>query len=198
MARVLIVNGALGGRGGNTAELLAFAEDALGKRVEVAHLDLSREPSLERIVAEAEAADGFLFGSGTYWDSWGSPMQRFFEETAATEGETMWLGKPAGAIVTAHAVGAKGVLSRLLGILNVYGMMIPPMAGMTYTHATHVAYPHANQTLKNELWSLADIEVIANNIVEAIDGTNRWLQWPHNSGLSHAKWLTAYTDQSAH
>jgi NAD(P)H-dependent FMN reductase len=195
MPQVLIVNGSLGGSRGNTAELLAFAEEALAPVAGVTHLELVREPPFARVLAEIERADAFLFGTGTYWDSWGSPLQRFFEETAATEGTDLWLGKPAGAIVTAHAVGAKSVLSRLLGVLNVFGMIIPPMAGLTYTHATHVAYPHATSALKDELWSLADVAVVTHNLVECIRPECRWKQWPHSEGLSGEKWLTAYSDQ---
>src|SRR5512141_1092226 len=130
MPTVLIVNGSLGGASGNTAELLALAEERLSKEASVSTLELVREPTLDRILAAVADADAFLFGSGTYWDSWGSPLQRFFEMTAHTEGQACWVGKPVAAIVTAHAVGSKGVLSRLLGVLNVYGMLIPPFAGL--------------------------------------------------------------------
>lgn len=193
MARVLIVNGSLGGAQGNTAELLALAEEALAPQAEIAHLELVREPSLERILREAECADGFLFGTGTYWDSWGSPLQRFFEITAATEGDPVWRGKPAGAVVTAHAVGAKGVLSRLLGVLNVYGMLIPPFAGLTYTYASHVALPHAPEHLARELWTPDDVAVVCHNLLEAIRGGRDWRAWPSNSGLSDLKWLDVYS-----
>ena len=37
-------------------------------------------------------ADGFVFATGTYWDSWGSPLQKFLEETTAFEGTSVWLG----------------------------------------------------------------------------------------------------------
>ena len=138
-------------------------------------------------------ADAFVFGSGTYWDSWGTPMQRFLEMTAHTEGDPMWVGKPVGIIVSAHAVGAKGVLSRLMGVLNVYGMLIPPFAGMAFTYANMVAYEHANEHLRKELWTPADVEVVCHNLLQALNGGNEWTQWPTNSGKYGDKWLDVYT-----
>lgn len=193
--RILIVNGSLGGSQGNTAELLALAEERFSKEATVETLELSREPSLDRILESVVRTDALLFGTGTYWDSWGSPMQRFFEMTAHTEGQSLWVGKPAGAIVTAHAVGAKGVLSRLLGVLNVYGMLIPPFAGLAYTYVNHVALDHANEHLANELWSPKDVDVVCHNMLQALHGTKDWTQWPTNSGRYGEKWLYAYSGE---
>lgn len=187
--RILLINGSLGGATGNTAELLARAEIAFEGRATVSHLEMLRQPTMDRILAEVEAADGFIFGTGTYWDSWGSPMQIFLEMTAHTEGEDLWLGKPAGIIVTAHAVGAKGILSRLMGVLNVYGIVFPPFAGLAYTWSNEVALPHASDHLKNELWKPEDVDVIAHNVLEVIRGGREWLHWPSNSGRYGEKWL---------
>jgi hypothetical protein len=193
--RVLIVNGSLGGNTGNTAELLALAEDHLSEWADIEHLELVRGPSLERVLTAAEGADAFLFGTGTYWDSWGSPLQLFFENTAHTEGSAYWAGKPTGAIVTAHAVGAKSVLSRLLGILNAYGMLIPPFAGMAYTWVNEVAGPVAPDHLRNELWSPDDVQVIAHNLSQAVQGGREWSCWPTNEGRSGEKWLHVYSSR---
>jgi len=195
--RVLIVNGALGGATGNTGELLGLAEEELGSRVEVETLDLSREPQLDRILEAVGRADGFVFGTGTYWDGWSSHLQQFLEITAHTEGMEMWVGKPAVILATAHAVGAKGMISRLMGILNVYGLMFPPMAGLAVTYVNQVAYPNANDHLKNELWTTADVETICHNLLEALHGTHQWHQWPTNSGRYGDKWLFCYSDRDS-
>lgn len=195
MPHILIVNGALGGSTGNTAELLALAEERLSKEAEVSYLDLCREPALDRILEAASQADGFLFGTGTYWDSWGSPLQRFFEMTAHTEAMPFWFGKPAGAVVTAHAVGGKSVLSRLFGVLNVYGMMIPPLSGLVYTWANDAALQHAPPHLEHELWAPKDVEVICHNLLEAIAGGTNWLSWPTCEGQHGEKWLHVYSRQ---
>jgi len=191
---ILLVNGSLGGATGNTAELLALAEDAIAPHAQVTHLELVRQPTMDRILNAVENADGFLFGTGTYWDSWGSPMQTFLEMTAHTEGEDIWVGKPAGIIATAHAVGAKGIVSRLMGVLNVYGLVFPPFAGMAFTWANAVALPHASEHLKNELWKPGDVEVIAHNILEYLRRGSDWKHWPSNSGRYGEKWLSTYSE----
>ena len=176
--------------------MLALAEENLASQAKVAYLELVKEPTMDRILSAVADADAFIFGTGTYWDSWGSPLQRFLEMTAHTEGQEFWVGKPAGAIVTAHAVGAKGVLSRLLGVLNVYGMLIPPFAGFAYTWANEVALPHASDHLHNELWTTADVDVLCHNLMEAIRGSTNWSQWPSNSGRYGEKWLHAYSNRT--
>lgn len=195
--RVLIVDGSLGGSAGNTAELLALAQRRFEREASVDYLELVREPNLARILAAIDEADAILFGTGTYWDSWGSPLQRFFEMTAHTEGQSIWVGKPAGAVVTAHAVGAKGVLSRLFGVLNVYGMMIPPFAGLVYRFVDAAAAPHANEHLRNELWSPADVEIVCHNLLSALFHRTDWKVWPTNEGRYGEKWLFTYSESAA-
>lgn len=195
MTKVLIVNGALGGALGNTAELLGLAEEAMAGRAKVTHLELNRSPRLDRITSLCGDAEAFLFGTGTYWDSWGSPLQSFFEDVAHTEGSEIWRGKPAGAIVTAHAVGAKVVLSRMQGVLNAFGMLIPPFGGMAYTWANDVALAHAPEHLARELWRPSDVEVVCHNVLEAATGGNAWKCWPTSHGVADEKWLTSYSKQ---
>lgn len=195
--RILIVNGSLGGVQGNTSEVLALAEESLIEGAEVFHLDLSREPSLDRILDAADKAQGFIFGTGTYWESWGSPLQRMFEMTAHTEGDPYWFGKPAVAFVTAHAVGSRSVLSRLFGTLNSFGMLIPPYGGMTYTKVNDVALKHANEEFTRELWTPQDVPVVTHNLLQSVIGGTDWRQWPVNSGSASDKWLTCYTERNS-
>lgn len=190
MPHVVIFNGSPSGVSGNTAVILGAAEESLNKAgTTVSYMDLCRNPSLERITEEAKKADAFIFGTGTYWDSWGSPMQRFFEETAATEGEDIWVGKPAGVIVTAHAVGGKGILSRLFGILNVYGMMIPPYSGICYTYVNHHALQTAPDGLRAELWKFEDVGVVCHNVLEALKSGKDWKSWGCAKVGGVEKWL---------
>jgi NAD(P)H-dependent FMN reductase len=201
MSNILIINGSISGSSGNTAELLALAEDFITSQPgnhKVEYLELVRDPDLERIIEMASKADAFIFGTGTYWDSWGSPLQKFFEITSSTEGDQCWLGKPVGAIVTAHAVGAKGILSRLFGVLNVYGMIIPPLAGFAYTFVNHVALKEkvAPDELQKELWSSDDVEIVCHNLLEVLAGTKNWKQWPRDNVHYVDKWLNIYSEQS--
>jgi len=196
MAQILIINGSISGSAGNTAELLALAEERLTEQGHsVDYLELVRDPSLERIIDQASKADAFIFGTGTYWDSWGSPLQKFFEITSSTEGDSCWLGKPVAAIVTAHAVGSKGILSRLFGVLNVYGMLIPPLAGFAYTFVNHVALTKevAPEELEKELWSHHDVEIVTHNLLQAVQGTREWKKWPSDNVHYVEKWLHLYS-----
>lgn len=196
MAHILIINGSISGISGNTAELLALAEEKLtDAKHTVSYLELCRDPDLDRMLSEASKADAFIFGTGTYWDSWGSPLQKFFELTSSTEGESYWLGKPVGTIVTAHAVGAKGILSRLFGVLNVYGMLIPPLAGLAYTYVNQVALPKAPEDLQKELWTADDVEIVCHNLLEALHGGKNWKQWPVDNVHFTDKWLHIYSSQ---
>jgi hypothetical protein len=104
-----------------------------------------------------------------------------------------WFGKPVGVIVTAHAVGAKSVLSRLLGVLNVYGMLIPPLAGLAYTWANEAALPSAPEHLQREMWTPNDVEVVCHNLLEALNGGKDWMSWPTCEGRSGEKWLYVYS-----
>ncbi|MCG9894222.1 MAG: NAD(P)H-dependent oxidoreductase [Fimbriimonadaceae bacterium] len=189
LPRVLIVNGSLAGPSGNTAELLGLAELALEGKAAIEHLDLSRRPHADRILEAVERADGFVFGTGTYWDSWSSRLQEFLEVTAHTEGFDIWVGKPAVLFATAHAVGAKGMLSRLMGVLNVYGLWFPPMAALGVTYVNQTAYPHADDHLRNELWTPADVDTLCHNLHQALTGEHDWRRWPTNSGRYGEKWL---------
>jgi len=190
VSHIVIFNGSPSGVSGNTAVILGAAEEILKEQGStVTYVDLCRNPSLERIIEEAKRADGFIFGTGTYWDSWGSPLQKFFEETAATEGEDYWVGKPVGVIVTAHAVGGKGVLSRLFGVLNVYGMLIPPLAGLCYTYVNHHAMPTAPEGLKSELWKFDDVQIVCGNLLEAVKGGKNWKSWGCAKVGGVEKWL---------
>ena len=89
LPNILIINGALGGNVGNTGELLALAEEALAGKANVSYLELVRQPTMDRIIEAVTASDGFIFGTGIYWDSWGSPMQIFLVMTAHTEVEDL-------------------------------------------------------------------------------------------------------------
>ena len=82
-----LLNGSLGGAGGNTAAVLAPLATRLraATQLRVVHLaggDLSDE-ELERLLYESA---GFVFATGTYWDAWGSPLQRFLERATRFEG----------------------------------------------------------------------------------------------------------------
>ena len=175
-----ILNGSLGGRTGNTNNLIQKVKKLILKRdssTKVRVIHLSPHFDWIKVRRAIKASDALIFTTGTYWDSWGSPMQQLFEKMTQIEGEKHLLGKPAGAIVTMHSVGGKEVCSRILGNLVGLGCLIPPFTGFAYSYADHVA--HKKRTTGNKLlddvWHIKDLEAFIHNLFEARLGTNNWI-----------------------
>ncbi len=106
MATLLFVNGSVRGDSGNTAALGREVIRLLPEGTQADELVLaSYSGTVEALVERVERADALLFGTGVYWGSWGSPLQRFLEVMTAYELESCFLGKPVGAVVTSDSVG---------------------------------------------------------------------------------------------
>jgi chromate reductase len=152
------------------ARLRAAAE------VHVVHLATDALPDEELLRLLHESA-GFVFATGTYWDSWGSPMQRFLERATRFEGGPVWLGKPAAVVVTMHSADGKGVLSRLQGVLCTLGCQIPPMSGMVYSLATHLAIRRADAEPSvpyADFWQIDDFDTLCHNLLRARRPARAW------------------------
>lgn len=193
MKKVLIINGSLNGSEGNTGKVVDAVRTTLEKRCEVITYTLASPqtgPSRAALWLALDGADGIVFATGTYWDSWGSPLQQFLEEASELEGSPSWLGKPTSVIVTEHSCGGKGVLSRLQGVLSTFGVLIPPMSGMVYSMASHMALREPKQHLHDDLWCMEDVTIVCHNLVEAIHGGNDWKAWEiDHYGTTDPKWL---------
>ncbi len=175
---LLILNASPSGAVGNCAELIKIAHKQLDSLFTVSTAHLADIKSFASMSEQLESADAFLFVTGTYWDSWGSPLQRFLEEVSCTEGTKVWLGKPAAVVVLMHSVGGKGVLSRLQGVLNTFGALIPPMSGLVYSVANHLALKGRQSKLTEDLWRLGDLDTLCHNLSEAcVDGGKDWKSW---------------------
>ncbi len=195
--RILIIDGSLGGSTGNTARVLASLQKRLSSSdICVFHL-VERTPSQDDLAG----ADAFVFTTGVYWDSWGSPLQTFLEMSTPLEGAPCWFGKPAAVVVTMHSVGGKEVLSRLQGVLNTFGLFIPPMSGMTYSLANQMALQVGlqvgkgaeNTDFEKDLWCLDDLSVVARNLELAAqnrrDLKTQWRAWPVNRSDARRIWV---------
>ena len=188
--KILIINGSLGGKNGNTSVLINAASEYLLQQkfeFEVLHLEGS-EIDLQ---SKLTWADGFIFTSGTYWDSWGSPMQLFLENITQYEASDVFLFKPASVMISMHSVGGKGVLSRLQGVLNTMGLSIPPMTGLVYALSTHLAMSSGNDPghFSEDFWSLEDIEIIVHNLVTAVNHQHGFKSWPVDRKDPKRRWL---------
>ena len=208
---VLLINASLAGDAGNTAVLLARAHRLLARRTTVESLTLASlavaasasdsppaalHPQLRTALTRA---DGFLFGTGTHWDSWSSVLQTFLEDATPHEGTPLWLGKPAAVVVSEHSTGGKGVLSRLQGVLVTLGCTLPPMSGLVFSRAALLATQHApDPATTADVWCAADLRVVCHNLAEAarvsLPGEKpplpRWRAWPVDRRNFRARWIT--------
>lgn len=185
--RLLVINGSIHGPQGNCGILIkALQRQRKDIQWDVVHLQKSTYNS--RLRQKIKNAEGFLFLSGTYWDSWGSPLQKFLEDATDLEGRPEVLGKPAGVCVLMHSVGGKSVLSRLQGVLSTMGCMIPPMSGMTYALSGKLALktksPHAE-----DFWCLEDLQVIVDNLLLASALKTPWETWPVDRKNFRKVWI---------
>lgn len=178
--RCLLINGSSHGAVGNSQSLLTHFQSVAEKAkhdFEFRTLILNDSNNPDIVLQLLEWAEAFVFATGTYWDSWGWPLQKFLESATDTEGTEVWLGKPAAVIVTMHSVGGKSVLSRLQGVLNTYGAMIPPMSGIVVSAVGQIALSAADvlddrmssneSDLLDDLWRPDDLEIVAHNLFVA-------------------------------
>lgn len=128
--------------------------------------------------------------TGTYWDSWGSPLQIFFENMTDLEGRDSIVGKPAVVCVLNHSVGGKGVLSRMQGVLSTLGFLIPPMSGMVFSWINQeVTKKKGHKDAVKDLWSLEDLGPIVENFEKALDLNIKWKSWPVDRNDYRKVWI---------
>lgn len=179
---IAIINGSLGGRTGNTHNLIKKIRKTINKidpdiKVKIIHLHPGFNwPHVRKII---RTSDGFVFCSGTYWQSWGSPMQQLFEKMTEIEGKKHLLGKPAGVVVTMHSVGGQEVASRIQGVLCSLGCVLPPFCAFAYSYADHVAHRsrYHGKKLMDDVWHIEDTYALVSNIIEYVKGTYKWKVW---------------------
>lgn len=146
--------------------------------------------SQKKIYADLNQADGFIFVTGTYWDSWGSPLQTFLENVTELEGSATFMGKPAIVLVLNHSVGGKGVLSRLQGVLSTIGCLIPPMSGLVYSWVSEQVVKNNNtKNAQKDLWSLEDLDIILENFKKVLEIEIDWMCWPVDKNDFRKVWL---------
>lgn len=177
-----IINGSLGGRTGNTFNLIKKLKKTVHKidpEIKVRIIHLAPNFNWPHVRKYIRTSDALIFCTGTYWQSWGSPLQHLFEKMTEIEGKKHLLGKPAGAIVTMHSVGGQEVASRIQGVLCSLGCVLPPFSGFAYSYADHVAHKsrYHGKKLMDDVWHIEDTYSLVSNIVEYMKGTNKWKVW---------------------
>lgn len=191
--KVLLLNASLAGGGGNSARMLAAAAKRIGPEFEVctaalAGGDAATFATLEPVLRECV---GMVIATGTHWDGWSSPLQKFLEDATPAEASALWLGKPVAVLVTEHSTGGKAVLSRLQGVLVTLGCEIPPLSGLVLSQAVQLARRHTpDPEATEDYWSPADLDVVMHNLLQAVRRPAlRWKTWPvDRQGFARA-WL---------
>ncbi|MDQ3290124.1 MAG: NAD(P)H-dependent oxidoreductase, partial [Bacteroidota bacterium] len=110
--KILIINGSIRGKQGNSWALSKMAEDFLSNKLfaTVEILTLSEpKPSIPEVYDLLQSSDGFLIVSGTYWNNYGSSLQRFIEVISTFENSSALFGKPLACAVTMDSVGGAEV-----------------------------------------------------------------------------------------
>ncbi len=163
--RLLLLNGSLRGSTGNTARLLQRADRSLPGDWQSDALSLPEySGSIEGLAERLFAADAFLIGSGVYWGSWGSPLQRFLEVMTAYELSPCFLGKPAAAALSADSVGGLDVAQRLLGAFSLLGCVVPPLSTLVVSRVAEAA-TRADAEANEDVWQVDDLDVVVRNLV---------------------------------
>src|SRR4051812_6171761 len=176
---LLVLNGSLRGSQGNSARLLRRAAQTLPATWRADVLCLADyHGTVEALADRLLAADAFLIGSGVYWGSWGSPLQRFLEVMSSYELSHCFLGKPAGALISADSVGGLDVAQRLLGAFTLLGCLLPPLCSVVLSRAACAATA-ADPDANGDVWQLEDLEVVVRNLqLAAPFASTSWATWP--------------------
>ncbi|MEN0058076.1 MAG: NAD(P)H-dependent oxidoreductase [Bdellovibrio sp.] len=188
MKKVLILNGSPQGKRGNCSLLIQSWQGLLKPLCRTRVVHLATEPYGNSLKKKITEADAVVWVTGTYWDSWGSPLQELLEKMTALEASPALMGKPAAVFVLMHSVGGKGVLSRLQGVLSTMGFLIPPMSGMVYSLVSDIALK-SRSSHRKDFWQREDAEFIFSNLLKACEMKASWTLWPVDQKDPKRTWL---------
>jgi len=184
----LVLNASLGGETGNTAVLLGRAVAKLSENATVLRATLTKDYGYTELRPRLLEAQAILIGTGTHWDSWSHLLQKFLEDATQDEATDLWLGKPAGVVVTMHSMGGKAVLSRLQGVLNTLGCLLPPLSGMVYSLVNQTAIETGGPG-SEDIWAPQDVDVICHNLLAALSAQPRYRTWPVDRSDYAKRWI---------
>jgi NAD(P)H-dependent FMN reductase len=167
MSRLVVLDGSLRPSAGNTARALSLCIASLPADVTVDSVALALySGTVGELAARLRAADGFLVGTGTYWGSWGSPLQQFLELMTPYEATDAFLGKPASVVVTMDSTSGSEVAARLSANFVTLGCYTPPFGFMALSRVGVALGEHSSDSV-GDVWSGADLAVLAENLVLA-------------------------------
>src|SRR6185369_3197386 len=127
MTRIVVLDGSLRPSTGNTARALSLCASSFDASIEVDRIALATyRGSTGEMASRLRAADGLLVGTGTYWGSWGSPLQQFLELMTPYEATDVFLAKPASVLATMDSTAGSEVAARLAATFVCLGCSTPP------------------------------------------------------------------------
>ena len=193
MKRLLLLEGGVRGAQGDSARALALLGAHAAASFHLDTLGLTEfTGTVEQLVARAQAADALAVGTGTYWGSWGSPLQRFFEVMTPHEMTPVFLGKPAAAVVTMDSVGGADVGMRLLGVLGLFGCAVPPAALVVLSRVGLQAKARRDRDgdrdgdRDRDVWGEDDLRTVADNLARAAEAHTAYVGWDVEPGRALA------------
>lgn len=191
--KIAVVDGSLRPGSGNTARALGRVVRALGEAA-VDYIALgSFRGTVPELAERLRAADAFVFGTGTYWNSWGSPLQRFLEVMTPYEATDVFAFKPASVVVTMDATGGAEVAARLSSTLSCLGCAVPPFGWLVLSRVAAALESRAPEETR-DVWNATDLDVLGANLLAAATHAaqtprDAFRAWPVESArVAHVPW----------
>jgi chromate reductase len=152
--------------------------------------------SVHEMAARLRLANGFLVGSGTYWNSWGSPLQRFFEVMTPYEATDVFAFKPASVVVTMDATGGAEVAARLSATFTCFGCTVPPFGWMALSRVAAALEARSPEATR-DVWGPGDLQVLGANLLVAMNHaalapSGAYRAWPVEAAAVTAGAWTAF------
>lgn len=166
MKKLLVINGSIAGGSKNCGIVISLLPKLTSMSVTTFHL--AEGVDSNKLNSAIVEADALLLVTGTYWDSCGSPLQKFLEDFSHLDGSPDVVGKPLGVVVLHHEIGGKMVLSRLQGVMSSMGFLIPPMTGVVLARASFE---------DNDSYGFVDLDVLLANLEKASECKIPWSYW---------------------
>ncbi|PSR53201.1 FMN reductase [Adhaeribacter arboris] len=184
--KILIINGSIRGKQGNSGALSIAAEQYLhSKLFATASIITLAEPmpGIQQVYDLLTSSHGFLIITGTYWNNYGSSLQRFIEIISAFENSPALFGKPVACAVSMDSVGGADVASRIQSVFSGLGCWSPPCSTLVVSRVGQEAISASKGQVDDpneDVWRVEDLEIVLKNLVKATSlPPDVWVSWPH-------------------
>lgn len=197
-SNILIINGSIRGTVGNSGEIIKKAISHLQQEKHIATTVLTLTDPISSISSVKhlfKEANGFLIVSGTYWNSWGSPLQRLIEVMSVFENTEVFFGKPVACAISMDSVGGFEVAARLHAVFSGFGCWSPPCSTLVVSRVglEAVDRTYGRKDDPNEdVWRLDDLQIVINNLIVSTHMNINWKCWANKDlKLKDTAWPVA-------